>query len=329
MKKILGYLIILLINYLLISLVVFSFSLISLKNDKVYDILWIKYVQKKIYDMTGYRNVFQHSTNDCVEFDKNLIYVPKIGECEFSNPDFKSKLNFDEYRRLNQVDDNINVEDDVIAVIGDSIAMGWGVNNDETFSYNLQKLTGNKVINYGVSSYGTIREIKRLKMSKYYNQIDTIIIQYHLNDLDENIHMDPKEKYTKEDFNKYHFSKKENTNSFIILLKIYKKTLRLLFSHINDLIYPEKNIKKVKFNKHIETLQQIISDSFSGEDKKIIVFTTVEPWEKFIYNKNKKFDNFDFIEIKLKHKQKFIVDDHPNVIGHKYIADTIYNFINS
>ena len=78
MKKILGYLIILLINYLLISLVVFSFSLISLKNDKVYDILWIKYVQKKIYDMTGYRNVFQHSTNDCVEFDKNLIYVPKI-----------------------------------------------------------------------------------------------------------------------------------------------------------------------------------------------------------------------------------------------------------
>ena len=103
----------------------------------------------------------------------------------------------------------------------------------------------------------------------------------------------------------------------------------MLFSHINDLIYPEKNIKEVKFNKHIETLQQIISDSFSGEDKKIIVFTAVEPWEKFIYNKNKKFDNFDFIEIKLKHKQKFIVDDHPNVIGHKYIADTIYNFINS
>ena len=125
------------------------------------------------------------------------------------------------------------------------------------------------------------------------------------------------------------FQKKKIPILLLYCSKFIKKTLRLLFSHINDLIYPEKNIKEVKFNKHIETLQQIISDSFSGEDKKIIVFTTVEPWEKFIYNKNKKFDNFDFIEIKLKHKQKFIVDDHPNVIGHKYIADTIYNFINS
>ena len=59
MKKIVGYLIIITINYLLISLIVFAFSLISLKNGKVYDLLWIKYVQKKIYDMTGFRNVFQ------------------------------------------------------------------------------------------------------------------------------------------------------------------------------------------------------------------------------------------------------------------------------
>ena len=92
MKKIIGYLIIIIINYLLISLFVFAFSLISLQNGKVYDIIWIKYVQKKIYDMTGFRNVFQHNTNDCVKFDEILIYVPKVGECEFSNPDFKTKL---------------------------------------------------------------------------------------------------------------------------------------------------------------------------------------------------------------------------------------------
>ena len=47
MKKIIGYLIIIIINYLLISLFVFAFSLISLQNGKVYDIIWIKYVQKK------------------------------------------------------------------------------------------------------------------------------------------------------------------------------------------------------------------------------------------------------------------------------------------
>ena len=328
MKKIIGYLIIIIINYLLISLFVFAFSLISLQNGKVYDIIWIKYVQKKIYDMTGFRNVFQHNTNDCVKFDENLIYVPKVGECEFSNPDFKTKLNFDEVRRLNMVDDDINENEDIIAVIGDSIAMGWGVANDETYSYNLQKLSGKKVVNFGVSSYGTIREIKRLKLSKYYNQTNTIVIQYHLNDFHENMNLDPKKKFNKEDFNYSYLSQQEGSYSLILLLKIYKKTLRLLFSHINDLIFPEKNLKIIEFNKHLNQLNKIISENLSGENKRIIVFTTIEPWEKFEYEKNKKFDDFEFFEIKFKHHQKFIVDEHPNQIGHKYLANQIHDFIN-
>ena len=141
------------------------------------------------------------------------------------------------------VDDNINENEDIIAVIGDSIAMGWGVANDETYSYNLQKLSGQKVVNFGVSSYGTIREIKRLKLSKYYNQTNTIVIQYHLNDFHENMNLDPKKKFTKEDFNYSYLSQQEGSYSLILLLRIYKKTLRLLFSHINDLIFPEKNFK--------------------------------------------------------------------------------------
>ena len=327
MKKIVGYLIILTINYLLISLVVFAFSLISLKNGKVYDLLWIKYVQKKIYDMTGFRNVFQQNTNDCVKFDENLIYVPKVGECNFSNPDFKTRLTFDEFRRLNLVDDNINENEKVTAVIGDSIAMGWGVQDNETFSFNLQKLSGKKVINFGVSSYGTIREIKRLKLSKYYNQVDTIIIQYHLNDYDENINLDPNKKFSNSDFNDSFVSQQKSSYSFILLLRIYKKTLRLLVSHINDLIFPEKNVKEIEFDKHINQLKKIIVDNFSKEDKNIIVFTTIEPWERFLYKKDLKFENFKFFEIKLNHNQKFIVDDHPNQIGHKYIANRIYDFM--
>ena len=47
-----------------------------------------------------------------------------------------------------------------ILVLGDSIAMGWGVNDYETFSYLLEKNLKMKVYNLGVSSYGTIREIK-------------------------------------------------------------------------------------------------------------------------------------------------------------------------
>ena len=105
-------------------------------------------------------------------------------------------MHFDTERRLNTIDDEINEDDKIIAVIGDSIAMGWGVKDNETFSYNLQKKL-EKSYQRGVSSYGTIREIKRLKRSKYYNQVDTIIIQYHVNDKGENIYMDPKKVYKK------------------------------------------------------------------------------------------------------------------------------------
>ena len=162
-------------------MIVLIFSLVSLKNNKVYDFLWVKYVQMELYYEGGLRNIFQYSTSNCVQFDEDLLYVPKEGECEFANPEFNTKLNFDKERRLNLIDDKITKEENVIGVLGDSIAMGWGVENNQTFSYNLEKLQEKKVINYGVSSYGTIREIKRLKASKYYNQIDTIIIQYQFN----------------------------------------------------------------------------------------------------------------------------------------------------
>ncbi len=329
MKKIIGYLSLIIINYLLISLIVFIFSLISLKNGKVYDWLWINYVQKKIYDMSNLRNVFQHSTNDCVKFDKDLIYIPKAGVCEFSNPEFRTNMHFDSERRLNKVDDKIDKDEKIIAVIGDSIAMGWGVQDNETFSYLLQELTGKKVINQGVSSYGTIREIKRLKRSKYYNQVDTIIIQYHVNDKGENIYMDPKKVYSEDDFKDYFYSYEDKSSSFVILAKMYKKTLRLLISHINDIVFPKANEEEWKFYEDLDPLEKIINNNFLNENKNIIIFTTVEPWEKFLYDKSKKYKLFDLLEIKFDHEHKFIIDMHPNVSGHKFIAKKLFEHINS
>ena len=51
---------IIIINYLLISLIVFTFSLFSLQNDKVYDLLWIKYVQQNLYLKAGISNMFTY-----------------------------------------------------------------------------------------------------------------------------------------------------------------------------------------------------------------------------------------------------------------------------
>src|SRR5262249_34040077 len=87
--------------------------------------------------------------------------------------------------RLGVRDDEESLNAPEIVVIGDSIAMGWGVQQDETFAQLIERRTGRKVLNAAVSSYGTVREMKML------NRIDLshathLIIQYTENDWPEN-----------------------------------------------------------------------------------------------------------------------------------------------
>lgn len=323
MKKIIGYLILIIINYLVISLIVFTFSYTSLVNNKTYDLLWIKYIQKKLY-FSGVRKLWNIDPN-CSRYDKDLLYAPLEGKCKFSNPEFQTTLNFDKYRRLNLIDDNIDERENIIITLGDSFTMGWGVENDETFAYNLQKIINRKIINLGVASYGTVREIKRLKLNKFYEQAKTIIIQYHVNDIYENKSLDINKSYSKEDYDEYFSSRENNSNKIIYILKYYKKSFRLLFSHINDIVFKKKEIHNL--NTHLEYLEKVINQNLKDKDKRIIVFLVKEPHQKLIYKKEKNFANFEFLIIDTKKDHFFIIDDHLNINGHKYIAERLANYL--
>ena len=325
MKKIFGYFFIIIINYLLLSFFVFTFSYLSLINNKTYDLLWVKYIQKKLY-VNGLVKIWQTNKN-CSKFDKNLLYAPVVGECIFSNPEFITNLNFDSNRRLNMIDDDIGDDENIIAVLGDSIAMGWGVNDDETFSYNLQKIINKKVINLGVSSYGTVREIKRLKLNKFYDQIDTVIIQYHLNDIAENKNLDINKTYSQEEYEKFFKSKENNLNIVIFLLKNYKKSLRLLFSHLNDLFFENDRKEKHNLTEHLDNLEKVINQNLKGEGKRVIVFLINPPHQEIIYEENKKYENFEFMNFKVQKEHLFVIDDHINKNGHRYIGKKLYSYL--
>ena len=320
MKKFFGYIFFIIINYLLISLIVFPFSYLSLTNNKTYDIMWVKYIQKKLY-FGGLRNIW-NTNKKCSKFDKSLLYVPVVGECDFSNAEFNTKMNFDEHRRLNMRDDNILENEKIIAAIGDSMTMGWGVNDDETFSYNLQKLLGKKVINLGVSSYGTIREIKKLKSSKFYNQIDTILVQYHLNDIYENKELDINKSYSLEEYDAF-FNSSKNEKYSVFLLKNYKKSLRLLFTHLKDLFFPRKEIHNI--DEHLDILEKLLIENLGQENKRIYVFIINDPHKSYVYSKNRKFKNFQFEIIQIKKDHLFIIDDHLNRNGHKFVGNKLFD----
>lgn len=324
MKNFFFVIFILLVNYLLITAIVFTFSYLSLINGKTYDWIWVQSIQKKIY-FRLYRNIWQDKKNDCTSFDEKLLYKPKIGKCDFKNPEFSTELNFDEYTRSHKTSIKDYQSKDYIVVLGDSIAMGWGVNDNETFSYKLEKLFNKKVYNLGVSSYGTVREIKKLLLSPYYEKSKTIIVQYHSNDLGENINLNFNKAYNINDYKKIHQFKVNTYGNTKFILRNFKTSIRLLFSDINERVFRKKKLVLIDFNKHREHLENTIRLHIDLSKKQVIIFLVKQPWEKII-NFPKSDENFKYVLMNLDKSNFFNIDEHPNKVGHSEIANIIFNF---
>lgn len=135
----------------------------------------------RAYYMKHDRNIIQFQ-QDCARYDQDLGYTLKPGACRFRNREFDT-----EYRinSLGMRDDEASLAEPEVVVVGDSYAMGWGVEQDQTFAQLIEKNTGMKVLNTAVSSYGTARELKTLKRAPL-NKAKFLIIQYCRNDYDEN-----------------------------------------------------------------------------------------------------------------------------------------------
>lgn len=74
-----------------------------------------------------------------------------------------------------------------IALIGDSVVMGAGVERDEAFSAVLNRMFGKagekiEVYNFGVTGYNTVQEFEVLKTRAMEFHPDFILWNYHLND---------------------------------------------------------------------------------------------------------------------------------------------------
>ena len=285
---------------------------------------WVKSIQKQIY-FKGYRNIWQNNKN-CSIFDRQLLYKPKIGSCKFTNPEFQTNVIFNEFFREHDTILDKNNSNDYIVVLGDSIAMGWGVNNDETFSYHLEKKLNKKVYNMAVSSYGSVREIKRLKLSPFYENSNTIIIQYHPNDLGENKELDINKIYSIEEFQNKFDNNSSNINIYKLILGTFKSSIRLFFSDINDKIFREKNLELIDFSKDKKYLQKVLRENIDINRKRVIIVLPIGPWQKVI-NFPENSERIEYILIKLNKSDFFIIDDHPNKLGHLKIAKILIDYL--
>jgi hypothetical protein len=133
------------------------------------------------------RSIWQAQSH-CIVFDEVLFYKPRPGKCEFNNIEFSTVLTFDK-KGFRQTSPPIpdNDRPNRVIVLGDSQAMGWGVQDEETFASVLAAEHGFEVFNLAVSSYGTARELLRLQKEFNLRNGDIVVIQYHQNDLHENL----------------------------------------------------------------------------------------------------------------------------------------------
>jgi hypothetical protein len=115
-------------------------------------------------------------------YDPDLFYRLNPGRFVFANREFSTVY---EVNSLGVRDDEASLHGPEIVVAGDSFAMGWGVEQDQTFAQLLERRTGRRVLDAAVSSFGTAREM-RLLDDVDFSRVRDLVVQYADNDVFEN-----------------------------------------------------------------------------------------------------------------------------------------------
>lgn len=118
------------------------------------------------------------------EPDKTLGWIPKKGKYLFEpfseeGESFEITILADSSRKVVSAKKKEEFKKNII-ILGGSITLGWGVDDDQTFSSRLQnKLNGYKIKNFSAGGYGTYQSYLRLeKMLKKDERADIVIVSY-------------------------------------------------------------------------------------------------------------------------------------------------------
>jgi hypothetical protein len=302
-------------------------SLQDPQNYARHNTAWTSVASRRIY--RNVRNSWQVDKH-CAVYDEKLLYVPSSG-CNFDNIEFKTVLSFDQNGRISPGRGTLG-DSSPIFVLGDSHAMGWGVNDDETFSHLLQAALRIPVYNLGVSSYGTVREIERALLHPEFKTARCVIVSYDRNDKRENITYLENGALPPPTKERFEYLQDRQTVD-LSLTFVLAKTFEHLVDHPGDIFWFLKsgdqysNIKKVKKDDKAQAdiFIKVVKSYTQLRDKKLIV---IGP-EGFIAGLSDRDDLPDTIMPLLVRELDILgfypIDGHENSIGHKHIARAIFN----
>ncbi|MFZ5575210.1 MAG: SGNH/GDSL hydrolase family protein [Pseudomonadota bacterium] len=319
--KLLGWALLALVLYGAAAAVVYAVSLVALQQGTRIDLPWFGATQKSLY-----RNGHVKVSNwlgipGCIQPDPDLIYVPSIGTCAFDDIEFKTTLSFTAEGRST----GPKPAGTGIAVIGDSHAMGWGVNDGETFAAQLQALSGRPVYNLGVASYGTARELIRLKKSGVLDKVDTVIVQYCNNDRSENLQFDTASKQALHDKVFGPRAAPVPPNRLAQLAEGYGYALAAPFRALSE------SLRRKNFEPHYAALMPVLDkhrDLLAG--KRVIVFYANpygQRYRNFPSGPDASMPNVEFVDLGLTPADHRKLDNHMTPVGHRKAAERLHAYL--
>lgn len=129
----------------------------------------------------GDRKIMQFQEG-CGVYSAEFGYTLKPGKFVFSEIEFSNEY---QINSLGMRDSEDALAGPEIVFLGDSFALGWGVDQTETFVKLLEAKTACKTLNTSVPSFGTVREMIMLgKLDR--SKLMALVIQYCGDDYDEN-----------------------------------------------------------------------------------------------------------------------------------------------
>ena len=322
-SKIVGWSLLALLLYCTFGAFVYFASLLTLEKGRLVDLPWIVSAQKSLFraGMSGSAASWL-ARPGCITPDPDLVYVPTIGSCRFDDIEFETTLTFTAEGR----NTGPKPAGTGIAVIGDSHAMGWGANDLETFSAQLQQLVQRPVYNLGVASYGTARELIRLEKSGLLDRVDTVILQYCNNDYHENIEFD---KASRTQLHDKVFGAQPPAaapgNKLAFIAKGYWLTLEAPFKALADAL------RRKDFTRHYQPLLDTLvkhADALRG--KRVIVFYSNpygQRYRNFPEGPDATLPNVYFADLDLERSNYRKLDNHLTPQGHRIAAQRLLDVL--
>jgi hypothetical protein len=323
--RILGWTLLALVVYCTLGAFVYFASLLALQQGRLIDLPWLVSAQKALY-RGGMVSVGSWlGTPGCIAPDPDLIYRPADGACRFDDIEFRTTLNFTDEGR----DTGPKPAGTGIAIIGDSHAMGWGVNDLETFPARLQQLSKRPVYNLAVASYGTSRELIRLEKAGVLDKVDTVIIQYCNNDKSENLEFDvaSREELSKRIFAPDKAPPAPPPGKLQYIAKGYWMTLAAPFRATAE------RVRRKNFKPHYEAFMPVLEKHRRALDgKRVIVFYSNpygQKYRNFPHGPDARLPNVHFVDLELSPSVYRKLDNHLTPAGHQIAAQRLLEYLKS